>query len=372
MSELEIFFKDDHVYLLSDRSELGLKKDSPEGVVLLPPVNPRLGHKWEGFEVFPVEAGVKITLLKPLTEESEPAKYHRFVNEKWEPSDNAVYYTCSEIRQFLPKWIGAIQLQLLLLPTPTMPLPTVRQIKIGCHVLGDMLSYILGFALPGYLRQSIPLQRLVTPSQDGQTVVVPPAINFEKITNAQVVTLPDRKNIPVTGINTYALTLATPATGQAAYLIFDYVPAVKQINQQELAQITDVPAIYYQMQPSTDVMATKQRDRILLSESTMREILISSQENILINIRVIAQTLEDCRAIANKIIADIEMFGTLPVPAYDTFVFIGVNKRLKESVGGGEGSSPGNVSAGSLVSMEFTIIIWNIMQGITSRDISIA
>lgn len=299
---------------LIDRIHPAYKCPDGFGTLTTPVYNPLMGFSYEGFDVIP-RADVTIAVIKP------GVGFHRWQSGAWQPAANPVYYSVSEIRNQINKWVGAIQFQIKVVEGKIF-----REIALGCFIPLDILGYLIKFRLPELLSRPIAFH---LPS---------------KTTSTGTLTLPEYSqpsDIQIRAIGTNALinftrngnTLTTSVNSQPVYLSFTTTPKVSILDI-NLHQITTLPEILIQPKSETNIRGGIREDWLETSNGDLIESLTYAADQPL-EIAAIAPTQIEARSICQQLIHRIQATGYLLSPAddrkYPLQVISGVS--LKPTIG---------------------------------------
>lgn len=304
---------------------LGVAPGKDRGQILTPGVFPRLLERWEGFEILPSEKGIVVAIAGYET--NDP--YREFYEGEWVESPVPVYYTPDEMRSRIGAWQGGAK---FLLRLDGWIDSRVTEIKIGAHTVGNLLSYLMLFALPKLLATPVTLTRQVKPSPDGLKISVPPGFKPDKISNVKVLTIPDHKTVKGNVVVSPAgggITLEEAIPVQTTFLTFDYTPGISSYDSQEIEQITEIPSVSVRVAEAKNPRQVRGEDWVRVDESNSKIWCAVFQQDIEIEIKVIAATLADTREIAEGIASKLGR-GFVALPAYGLNVGIRMIGYIKE------------------------------------------
>ena len=304
---------------------LGVTPGKDRGQILCPGVFPRLLERWEGFEILPSERGITVAIAG--YEANDP--YREFYQGEWVESPVPIYYTPDEMRSHICSWQGGAR---FLLSLDGRVDARVTEIKIGAYTVGNLLSYLMLFALPKLLSVPVTLMRQVKPSSDGLKVTVPPGFKPEKISNVKVLTVPDHKTVRGSVIpspGTSGITLEEPIPVQTAFLTFDYKPGISSYDSQEIEQITEIPSVSVRVAEAKNPRQVRGEDWVRVDTDNSKIWCAVFQQDIEIEIKAIGATLADTREIAEAIASKLGR-GFVALPAYGINVGIRILGYIKE------------------------------------------
>ena len=300
----------------------GLAEDAQIGYLTTPECRARLSYNFQGFQVLPSEGWVSVAPIKPP---NQPMRFHL---GEWVVSTEPVFVSCETIRQTLPRWSGSLKFilrieripkqfnlpvniatsqgshlsqRLVNVPSTLVGTPFVSEVKLGFSVaISDMVDYALSFALPDRLGKSVNLTRTANVGEDGISLVLPPGIAKDKISNVSFL-IPGQ--FLINGIvGALSITLAKSVTpGTRGVLLFSFTPTVEAAG--EIFQVSDVPSIA--------LMSIEEQNRqyIVVPEwvksANQKEFKWDAAYTFdqVVEVVAIAQELKDARTICDKLLA---------------------------------------------------------------------
>lgn len=300
-----------------------LTKGENTGELLAPDFFPRAADRYEGFEILPGEQGIRVAIGKPGWQP------YKLADEDWVPAAELTFYEPEFIRIHLPKWRGSFQFRLRL-ERQNGQTPVVTGYRIGYHVGGSVLSYLLDLGLPTFFDQPVELFRLAR-SIDG--VRLPPlkGIAPDKIGSIRVMPLVDGEAMTIGTLTQQGITLAKPIpVDRPARVIFIYRPLVD--FEDGLYQVTEVPCVLIRLGRIENQKKPNTWDSVRLPANRTKlwkPIYLFDQ---LIEIGVIGISAEDCWAIGQKLEAVVTNLGRVIAPTFGLEFPIMVSSPMTKGV----------------------------------------
>lgn len=380
----------------------GLTPGSQIGYLTTPECRARLSYNFQGFQVLPSEGWVSVAPIKPP---NQPMRFHL---GEWVASPEPAFVSCETIRETLPQWSGSVKFILKLEQIPkqfnlsiSIPAslagstPFVSEVKLGFSVaISDMVDYALSFALPDRLGKSVNLTRTANVGEDGISLVLPPGIAKDKISNFSFL-IPGQsliggtvgtlsltqslegitfvvKSVPLlipgqslTGGTVGALSLTQSSgritlaksvpPGTRGVLLFSFTPTVEAAG--EIFQVSDVPSIA--LMPIEE----QNRQYIVVPEwvksANQKEFKWNAAYTFdqVVEVVAIAQEGKDARAICDKLLAIVGDRETAFLEMYPW------GKKIPISQAGGINSGSKIRTLPGLNTQSFRIVLGGLVRG---------
>lgn len=340
------------VNIVRSHGFLTLAQQATAGHLLTYPLCPRLAHRWEGFGIYPDEAGVSIALRNPDTQQE-----YQFSNGNWVPSTSPVYQSSEQLRDRLAAWAGPIQFRLQLERVQGAA-PLVYGLKIGFHIARDLLSDLLHLALPSMLQIPIELSRETMPSASRLSVEKPSGLNLQQLSDPKIMVVPGQQTYPAT-INQNTIAVSTPLPPGGTHLIFKYLPRIEAIEPEDSYQITNIPVVILRFVERQDTRTYPMQDWVRVSLQQCLLWRATHSYSAVVELTVIAQTDAEARAIANQLQGHIRSKGFIEAPQYGSLFPILVNRGITP----GAGDLNSDLYRGGLESVTFSLKLLSVIEG---------
>lgn len=311
------------------RNQLGhleLVPMADQGEILLPALMPRMASTYVGFEVSPQEAGVTIALFKPTV---PPTPFH-LAGFLWTATETPVYYTPDQLREWLPYWVGPIQMRLRLQRSADGGSPKIKRLKLAYQVNAEFLNYLVDATLRPFLAVPCLLTRIVMPAQDG-TLPVPKDLVASRVSRVEVLEPEVRRQVGT--IVGGRITAPVAPNPNPVELHLTYVPRVDFASG--IYQIEERPCVILRLLPGQNYRKPAAEDNIRMAESisrVWRAIYLYDQP---LQVQVKAATKADVEAIANTLMSRCSQ-GYIHAVAYDLDVPIVIRQDTPEEIQGAD------------------------------------
>lgn len=288
--------------------------DGNIGELLAPPIKPYMAYQWIGLELLPGETGIAIALERD-------GVYFQFLQGIWQPAVGPNFYSPHQVRQWIRQWAGPLQLRFRLTPEAAL-----SGVKVGFEVALDYLAYMAEFVLPKALSFPTQLSLWAEPSSDGSALPLPPVVP-SRISNP--IAFCPSQSIRVSGtVGADAIYLERPIPVATTQLIFDYAPLVEFTAG--VYQFSEMPVVTLRLGEEKSRSRINIRDWVKMSEDTAAIWSAGFQYDQEISVGVVGRSLADVNAIAQRIIAEVEKNGMIPVPAFGLHQIISVSRGIQK------------------------------------------
>lgn len=255
---------------------VSLAPGATTGTLLTPAFDATRRRIFEGFQIFPSEAGIAIALVDPLGQQFS------YDGATWVPGG---FSTPDQIRAGLPTWSNPVcfRVQLTRLPDGRSPLPT--HILVGYRASGNLVSYLLNFGIPRFLdAEPITLYRTQSP---------PDRLNPARVLDTEVFTHGGRSQVEA-----------------------HYKPPCIPLQSAQIVPIEETPVFHLRLMGTDNKLRLNISPYVRSGPSTAKVIEYPYCEDVRLELAAIAQTMEDCQCLMESALARITRIGKIECPPF--------------------------------------------------------